>query len=183
VGGRVLTWQCWGLARGPQDLGPAKEEGQSKVERVCKALEEALASEGGAQYLRPRLTALCRQGQLEAALRLIKNTKEAELEGAPAQNADLSPSGGLYPRVPPLRTLLVFSTLVFLLAQPSLWSAPSCFSSQALLYGRHPRVSPKDPPHGRYPHVPPRRTLLMVGTLMFLLVGPSSWSVPSCSSS
>eukprot|EP00884_Botryococcus_braunii_P015718 jgi/Botrbrau1/282/Bobra.0022s0250.1 len=87
-------------------LSAAQEEGQDngggrgKVERVCEALGEALEAAGADEYLRPRLTALCRQGQLEAALRLVKKAKEAELAGSLPQNGTLKapvgegPGGG-----------------------------------------------------------------------------------------
>lgn len=70
----------------------------SKVDRLCEALSEALEAAGPEEYLRPRLSALCRQGNLEAALRLVKQRKEAELAQSPSQNGSygIAPGGALY---------------------------------------------------------------------------------------
>lgn len=80
-----------------QEAQDGSGAGGNKVDRVCEALSMALEAAGPEEYLRPRLSSLCRQGNVEAALRMIKQRKEAELAESPLQNGGFGISSGEVP--------------------------------------------------------------------------------------
>ena len=84
---------AWLGSLAPQEGVGAQAESPSiipfteKVDAVCAALRRALTDADRAAYLRPILTSLEVQGDLETALALIKETREAELDDGGGREA------------------------------------------------------------------------------------------------
>lgn len=62
--------------------GGSEPAARDVVAQACRAMQQAIRSAGGEHYLRPLLTSHLLQGELVAALALIKERKEAQLSAS-----------------------------------------------------------------------------------------------------
>ena len=78
------VFHCQAASARPRDAA-ADGPREDKVAAVCAAFRAAMLAAGQRQYLGPILTSHAKQGDLEAALAIVKQLKEEELAASQAQ--------------------------------------------------------------------------------------------------